>query len=155
MKRQLPDAVAPAAVGYGDPADSGRGGRTQWFAPGHRGDLERTASLAAIGGLFGALPAIAVGGAWYASQGWAEKTPRPFERVAAEWREDLRQLVILYPSLAGLDRTGVARRMSVAIEAAMTLAAHRTLPIGRVSACSNREWILCRWWKRSGQPPSR
>jgi hypothetical protein len=64
--------------------------------------------LQAIGGLFGAFTAIAVGGAWYASQGWAEKTPRPFERVAAEWREDLRQLVILYPSLAGLDRTGVA-----------------------------------------------
>jgi hypothetical protein len=64
--------------------------------------------LLAIAGLFGGFTLIALGGAWYASQGWAHKGPKPFERVTAEWREDLRQLVILYPSLAGLDRSGVA-----------------------------------------------
>ena len=62
--------------------------------------------LQAIGGLFGVFTLIAAGGAWYATHGWADKAPRPFERIAAEWREDLRQLVILYPSLAGLERTG-------------------------------------------------
>jgi uncharacterized membrane protein YqjE len=64
--------------------------------------------LQAIGALFGGFTVIALGGAWYASRGWADETPRPFERIAAEWREDLRQLVILYPSLAGIERTGVA-----------------------------------------------
>jgi len=64
--------------------------------------------LQAIGGLFAGFTIIAAGGAWYASHGWADKTPRPFERITAEWREDLRLLVTLYPSLAGLDRTGAA-----------------------------------------------
>jgi hypothetical protein len=64
--------------------------------------------LQAIGGLFAGFTIIAVGGAWYASHGWADKTPGPFERIAGEWREDLRLLVTLYPSLAGLDRTGAA-----------------------------------------------
>jgi hypothetical protein len=62
--------------------------------------------LQAIGGLFAGFTVIALGGAWYAGRGWAGNTPRPFERVAAEWREDLRQLVILYPALAGLERSG-------------------------------------------------
>jgi uncharacterized membrane protein YqjE len=64
--------------------------------------------LHAIGALIAAFTLIAVGGAWYATHGWTEQRPRPFERIAAEWREDLRQLVLLYPSLAGLDATGVA-----------------------------------------------
>jgi uncharacterized membrane protein YqjE len=63
--------------------------------------------LHAIGGLFAGFTLIAVGGAWYATRGWTELRPRPFERIAAEWREDLRQLVILYPSLAGIEPTGV------------------------------------------------
>lgn len=64
--------------------------------------------LQAIAGLFAGFTIIALGGAWYASHGWAGRTPRPFERIAAEWREDLRQLVTLYPSLAGLERSGLA-----------------------------------------------
>jgi len=64
--------------------------------------------LQAIGGLFAGFTIIAVGGAWYASHGWGDKTPRPFERITGEWREDLRLLMTLYPSLAGLDRTGAA-----------------------------------------------
>jgi hypothetical protein len=64
--------------------------------------------LQAIGGLFAGFTLAAVGGAWYARYGWLVKTHRPFERIAAEWREDLRQLAILYPSLSGIERTGVA-----------------------------------------------
>jgi hypothetical protein len=64
--------------------------------------------LQAIGGLFGGFTVIALCGAWYATRGWTQQTPRPFERIAAEWREDMRQLVSLYPSLAAIERTGVA-----------------------------------------------
>jgi uncharacterized membrane protein YqjE len=64
--------------------------------------------LQAIGGLFAGFTVLALGGAWYANHGWTEQTPRPFERIAAEWREDMRQLVLLYPSLAGIEPTGVA-----------------------------------------------
>ena len=64
--------------------------------------------LLAIGGLFGGFTAIALGGAWYATHGGIPGTPRPFERIEAEWREDLRQLAILYPSLGGIERPGVA-----------------------------------------------
>jgi hypothetical protein len=64
--------------------------------------------LQAIAGLFAGFTVIALAGAWYASHGWAVTAPKPFERIAAEWREDLRQLMTLYPSLAGLDRSGVA-----------------------------------------------
>jgi hypothetical protein len=64
--------------------------------------------LHAIGALFAGVTGIAVAGAWYATHGWTELRPRPFERIAAEWREDLRQLVILYPSLAGIEPAGVA-----------------------------------------------
>jgi hypothetical protein len=64
--------------------------------------------LLAIGGLFAVFVIIALGGAWYATHGWTEPTPRPFERISAEWREDLRQLVTLYPTLAGVDRSGAA-----------------------------------------------
>jgi hypothetical protein len=64
--------------------------------------------LLAIGGLFGGFVVIALGGAWYATHGWTEQAPRPFERIAAEWREDMRLLVTLYPTLAGIDRSGVA-----------------------------------------------
>jgi Putative Actinobacterial Holin-X, holin superfamily III len=64
--------------------------------------------LLAIGGLFAGFVVVALGGAWYATNGWTEPKPRPFERIAAEWREDLRQLVILYPTLAGIDHSGTA-----------------------------------------------
>ncbi len=64
--------------------------------------------LHAIAALFAGFTIIALGGAWYANHGWTQQTPRPFERIGAEWREDMRQLVILYPSLAGIKPTGVA-----------------------------------------------
>jgi hypothetical protein len=60
--------------------------------------------LQAIGGLFGGFTIIALGGFWYARYGWVAEAHRPFERIAAEWREDLRQLAILYPSLAGIEQ---------------------------------------------------
>lgn len=64
--------------------------------------------LQAIGGLFGGFTLIALSGAWYARHGRIPGTPRPFERIEAEWREDLRQLASLYPSLGGVERPGVA-----------------------------------------------
>jgi hypothetical protein len=64
--------------------------------------------LQAIGGLFAGFTVVALGGAWYARYGWVVETHRPFERIAAEWREDVRQLAILYPSLSGIDRSGAA-----------------------------------------------
>ncbi len=64
--------------------------------------------LLAIGGLFAVFAIIALGGAWYATHGWTEPSPRPFERISAEWREDLRQLLMLYPTLASVDRSGTA-----------------------------------------------
>lgn len=63
--------------------------------------------LHAIAGLFAGFIAIAVSGAAY-GRGWAQQAPRPFERIGAEWREDLRQLAALYPSLAGIERGSVA-----------------------------------------------
>ena len=64
--------------------------------------------LQAIGGLFAGFTVIALGAAWYARHGWSVQKPRPFERIAAEWREDMRLLVTVYPSLAGIERPDVA-----------------------------------------------
>ena len=47
---------------------------------------------------------IAFAGALYAV-GLSARGPLPFERLGAEWREDLRQLAALYPSLADIEPT--------------------------------------------------
>jgi hypothetical protein len=61
--------------------------------------------LQAVGALCIGFAAIALAGVWYANAGARRERPRPFERLAAEWREDLRQLVALYPSLAGIEQS--------------------------------------------------
>lgn len=60
--------------------------------------------LQAVGGLCVGFTAIAMGSLWYANAAARRARPRPFERLGAEWNEDLRQLVALYPSLAGIER---------------------------------------------------
>jgi uncharacterized membrane protein YqjE len=60
--------------------------------------------LQAIGSLCIGFVLIALGGAWYASSAERPGQPRPFERLHAEWREDLGQLAALYPSLDGIDQ---------------------------------------------------
>lgn len=59
--------------------------------------------LQAVGALCIGFALIALGGAWYAKGAVPPGQPRPFERLHAEWREDLRQLAALYPSLAGIE----------------------------------------------------
>jgi hypothetical protein len=59
--------------------------------------------LQTIGALCVGFTLIALAGAWYASSGVLPGQPRPFERLHAEWREDLGQLAALYPSLDGIE----------------------------------------------------
>jgi uncharacterized membrane protein YqjE len=51
--------------------------------------------------------ALTLAAAWFANSR-PRGRPRPFERVSAEWQEDLRQLAGLYPSLAGIERVPAA-----------------------------------------------
>lgn len=48
---------------------------------------------------------IALGGVWYASSGIAPGAPRPFERLRAEWHEDLQELVAVAPSATAAPQT--------------------------------------------------
>jgi hypothetical protein len=57
--------------------------------------------LQALGALCLGFTALALLAVWFAS---ARGRPRPFARLNAEWQEDLRQLVALYPSLTGIER---------------------------------------------------
>ncbi len=59
--------------------------------------------LHAIGALCIGFALIALGGVWFANRGVLPGQPRPFERLHAEWRQDLMQLAALYPSLGGID----------------------------------------------------
>ena len=96
--------MAPAAVGRGDPGGIGWCGGSHVVRLDHRGNLGWATSPAGNWRAFGGFTIIALGGAWYARYGWVAEAHRPFERIAAEWREDLRQLAILYPSLAGIEQ---------------------------------------------------
>jgi uncharacterized membrane protein YqjE len=51
--------------------------------------------LQVIGALCIGFVLIALAGAWYAHSAVVPGRPRPFERLRAEWREDLRQLAAL------------------------------------------------------------
>jgi hypothetical protein len=64
--------------------------------------------LQAIGAMTIGFALLAASGAWYACSGRPPGRPRPFERLHTEWREDLRQLAALYPSLAGVDPSAAA-----------------------------------------------
>jgi uncharacterized membrane protein YqjE len=64
--------------------------------------------LQAIGALCIGFALIALSGVWYANRGRPRGQPRPFQRLGAEWREDLRQLAALYPSLAGVEQDPAA-----------------------------------------------
>lgn len=59
--------------------------------------------LQAVGGLCIGFTALALSALWLGGAR-AHGRPRPFSRLSAEWHEDLRQLVALYPTLAGIDR---------------------------------------------------
>ncbi len=63
--------------------------------------------LPALGALCIGFTALALAALWFATSR-TRRRPRPFERLSAEWREDLTQLVALYPSLAGIERRRVA-----------------------------------------------
>lgn len=59
--------------------------------------------LDAIGGLCIGFALIAAGGGWYANTAVVRGQPRPFQRLREEWREDMRHLAAIDPSLAGND----------------------------------------------------
>jgi uncharacterized membrane protein YqjE len=56
--------------------------------------------LLAVGALCIGFLLLAVVSALFANRARAPGQPRPFERSRAEWRDDLQQLLALYPSLA-------------------------------------------------------
>ena len=64
----------------------------------------------AIGALSAGFALLALAGAWYANSGVPRGQARPFQRLQAEWREDLRQFAALYPSLAGVERAASQTR---------------------------------------------
>ena len=57
--------------------------------------------LQTIGALCIGFSMLALSGAWYATSATAGGRARPFQRLSAEWREDLRQLAALYPPANG------------------------------------------------------
>lgn len=62
--------------------------------------------LQAVGALCIGFALVALGGAWYARSGILPGQPRPFERLRAEWREDMDQLASLYPPRDAADSNG-------------------------------------------------
>lgn len=64
--------------------------------------------LQAIGALCIGFALVALGGVWFANSGVLPGQSRPFERLRAEWRQDLTQLAALYPSLGGVDPPSAA-----------------------------------------------
>jgi uncharacterized membrane protein YqjE len=62
--------------------------------------------MQAIGALCIGFAVVALIGAWYAKRGVLPGQPRPFERLHAEWRQDLTQLATVYPSLNDMDQAG-------------------------------------------------
>ena len=65
--------------------------------------------LNAIGALCVGFALVALTGVWYANTSTPRGQPRPFQRLQAEWHEDLRQLAVLYPSLASVEHAQPAQ----------------------------------------------
>ena len=59
--------------------------------------------LNVIGALCVGFALMALAGVWYANSSTPRGSPRPFQRLHGQWREDLHQLAALYPSLAGVE----------------------------------------------------
>lgn len=70
--------------------------------------------MQAIGALCIGFGLVALIGAWYANSGVLPGQPRPFERLHAEWRQDLTQLATVYPSLNGIDQAAAPAAGSAA-----------------------------------------
>jgi hypothetical protein len=67
--------------------------------------------LNAIGALCVSFALLALAGVWYANTSIPRGRPRPFQRLHAEWQEDLHQLAALYPSLASVEHAPPAREL--------------------------------------------
>ena len=67
--------------------------------------------LNAIGALCVGFALLALAGVWYANTSMPRGRPRPFQRLNAEWHEDLHQLASLYPSLASVEHAPPAREL--------------------------------------------
>ena len=67
--------------------------------------------LNAIGALCVGFALVALAGVWYANTSTPRGSPRPFQRLHGQWREDLHQLAALYPSLASVERAPPAREV--------------------------------------------